>query len=368
MQLLPVGRLSRPKNQEDDWKWQARHAVHTQESLAQHIKLFPEEVGGCIRAMHMGLPISITPYYLGLIDPEDPQCPIRRQCIPSSAEADHTPGDMADPLGEEEHQVAPHLVQRYPDRALLLVTDRCGVYCRFCTRSRMVGHGGGAQSMEALEPAFRHLEQHPQIQEVIVSGGDPALMSDERIEEVLSRLHAITSVGNVRFATRTPVTLPQRVTKGFCRALKAHPCLWIMTHFNHPRELTGQARRACLELTDHGIPVMNHTVLLRGINDYERTLEELFRGLVRMRVKPYYLLQADPVKGTGHLRTPLEVGTRIMEQLQGRVSGLALPKFIVDTPGGHGKVQLQASPIVKQAPGVTTLRTFRTDAVDYLDP
>jgi lysine 2,3-aminomutase len=259
-------------------------------------------------------------------------------------------------------------VQRYPDRALLIATDRCSVYCRFCTRSRMVGHGGGTRSLASLEPAFAYLRAHPEVQEVIVSGGDPLLMSSERVAELLSTLAGIESIGDVRVASRTPVTLPQRITPDLCRALRAHPATWLMTHFNHPNELTEESRRALALLVDHGIPVMNHTVLLRGVNDEPDTLERLFRALVRCRVRPYYLLQADPVRGTGHLRTALEVGLRIMAQLQGRLSGIALPKFIVDTPNGRGKVPVGPDYVVAQRDGVTTLRTFRGELVDYLDP
>jgi lysine 2,3-aminomutase len=193
-------------------------------------------------------------------------------------------------------------------------------------------------------------------------------MKSERMAALLAELATIESIGNVRVASRTPVTLPQRITAELCRALRAHPAVWLMTHFNHPRELTEESRRACALLVDHGIPVMNHTVLLRGINDDAQVLEQLFRGLVRARVRPYYLLQADPVRGTGHLRTPLAVGVRIMETLQGRLSGIALPRFIVDTPNGRGKVPVGADYVVKSGDGVTTLRTFRGELVDYVDP
>jgi lysine 2,3-aminomutase len=288
--------------------------------------------------------------------------------VPHAREAEEVAGDLRDPLGEEANEVAPHLVQRYPDRALLIATDRCSVYCRFCTRSRMVGHGGGTRALTSLAGAFEYLRSHPEVQEVIVSGGDPLIMSNERVAALLRELATIESVGDVRVASRTPVTLPQRITPELCRALRSHPAVWLMTHFNHPRELTPEAKRACALLVDHGIPVMNHTVLLRGVNDDASVLEQLFRGLVRARVRPYYLLQADPVRGTGHLRTPLAVGVRIMESLQGRLSGIALPRFIVDTPNGRGKVPVGTDYVVSSSDGVTTLRTFRGELVDYIDP
>jgi len=357
-----------PAGDPDDWRWQARNAVTRLEDLARALVLTGAEREGARRALEAGLSMSITPYYLSLCDRHDPGCPIRRQCVPRIEEAEEVPGDLVDPLGEESHEVAPHLVQRYPDRALLLATDRCAVYCRFCTRSRMVSDGGGARSMEALAPAFAHLRSHPEVQEVIVSGGDPAVMRTERLARILAELATIESIVDVRLATRAPVTIPQRITGELCEALRAHPCVWVMTHFNHPKELTRPARAACARLADAGLPVMNQTVLLRGINDDPSTLEKLFRGLVAQRVRPYYLLQADPVRGTGHLRTRLDTGIAIMEALQGRLSGIALPKLVVDTPGGLGKVPVGPDYVVRRGGATTTLRTFRGEHVDYLDP
>jgi len=343
--------------------------VTSLEGLERALDLTDAERLGARRATAAGLPISITPYYLSLCDRSDPSCPIRRQCVPQASEAARVRGDLADPLAEERHEVAPHLVQRYPDRVLLLATDRCGVYCRFCTRSRMVGHGGGARSMASLQPAFEWIEAHREVRDVIVSGGDPCLMSTERLGRLLRRLRNIEHVDYVRLATRTPVTLPQRITDPLCRALReSHPSLWIMTHFNHPKELTDEARQACGALTDAGLPVMNQTVLLRGVNDSADVLETLFRGLVKARARPYYLLQMDPVGGTAHLRTPLRAGIELMAALQGRVSGIALPKFIVDTPGGLGKVPLSPDYIVEERNGATLMKTFRGDLVKYVDP
>ncbi|UCH30865.1 MAG: KamA family radical SAM protein, partial [Myxococcales bacterium] len=322
-----------------DWRWQAQHAVTDLQGLDKALSLTEAERIGATRATAAGMPISITPYYLALCDPVDPDCPIRRQCIPRAEEAIAVRGDLRDPLGEEAHEVAPHLIQRYPDRVLLVATDRCGVYCRFCTRSRLVGDGGGARSLKALAPAFAWIEAHPEVCDVIVSGGDPCVMSSERLARLLRRLRTIDHVDYVRLATRAPVTLPQRITDELCSAIReSFEATWVMTHFNHPKELTDEARAACARLVDAGLPVMNQTVLLRGVNDDPETLETLFRGLVRSRVRPYYLLQMDPVGGTGHLRTPLRRGIELMATLQGRLSGIALPKLIVDTPGGFGKV------------------------------
>jgi lysine 2,3-aminomutase len=352
----------------DDWRWQLRHAVGTVDALACALPLTAPEMEGARRAATRGLPIRITPYYLSLADPDDASCPVRRQCVPDAREDDESPGDLVDPLGEVAHEVAPFLVQRYPDRVLLLATDRCAVYCRFCTRSRMVGAGDGAVSLAALGPALEWLRAHPEVRDVIVSGGDPLAMATDRIARLVGAVRAIGSVETIRLATRVPVTLPMRITDELLQALRPFHPLWVMTHFNHPKELTESAFAACARLADSGFPVMNQTVLLAGINDDEAVLEALFRGLVRARVRPYYLLQADPVRGTAHLRTPLARGVAIIERLQGRLSGIALPKLICDTPGGLGKVPLGPEVIVARRPGRTTLRTFRGEEVDYVDP
>jgi lysine 2,3-aminomutase len=351
-----------------DWHWQLRHAVGSVDDLSRALPLTDGELEGARRAEKQGLPLRITPYYLSLADPRDPSCPIRRQCVPDARESEEVPGDLADPLGEVAHEVAPHLVQRYPDRVLLLSTDRCAVYCRFCTRSRMVGGGEGAVALEALAPALDWLRAHPEVRDVIVSGGDPLAMATDRLVRLVAAVRAVPSVETIRLATRVPVTLPMRITRELLRALRPHHPLWVMTHFNHPKELTRESLAACARLADAGFPVMNQSVLLAGINDDASVLEALFRGLVRARVRPYYLLQADPVRGTGHLRTPLGRGVQLMEALQGRLSGIALPKLICDTPGGRGKVPVGPDYVVARQPGKTTLRTFRGEHVDYVDP
>jgi lysine 2,3-aminomutase len=345
-----------------------RNAITRVAELEQYLTLSEDERAGAARAEAQGLPLGITPYYLSLVDREDPSCPLRQQVVPHASEALEDPGDLADPLGEEAHQVAPHLVQRYPDRALLLATDRCAVYCRFCTRSRMVGHGDGAVSLDALAPALAYLRAHPEVRDVIVSGGDPMAMATTKLARLLAALREIPSLDTIRLATRVPVTLPMRVTDELLTALRPHHPLWVMTHFNHPKELTEESRAACTRLADAGFPVMNQTVLLRGVNDSAEVLEALFRGLIRVRVRPYYLLQADPVRGTAHLRTPLARGIALMGQLQGRLTGIALPKFICDTPGGRGKVPLYPPAIVSEGEGRTVLRTFRGEEVTYVDP
>jgi lysine 2,3-aminomutase len=352
----------------DDWRWQLRRTIHTAAELAQALQLSVAELAGAQAAERAGFPIAITPYYLSLCDPTDLACPVRQQVVPQQSESQLVAGDMRDPLGEEAHEVAPELVQRYPDRALLLVSDRCAVYCRFCTRSRLVGSGGGPRSLARLAPALNYLRIHPEITDVIVSGGDPLTMVTERLVSILAAIRAIPSVETIRLATRVPVTLPQRVTEELVLALQPYHPLWVMTHFNHPKELTEQSRRACKRLVDGGFPVNNQTVLLRGINDDAATLSRLFRALVRERVRPYYLLQADPVRGTGHLRTKVQTGIDIMEQLQGCLTGIALPKFIIDAPGGFGKVPVGPNYIVAKGVGSTRVRTSSGVEVDYIDP
>lgn len=352
----------------ESWVWQLQNSLRTADELKSALDLSPGEYAAAARAEAHGFPIAITPYYLSLFDPRDRACPLRRQVVPAPEEGAPTLGDLRDPLGEEAHEVAENLVQRYPDRALLLVSDRCAVYCRFCTRSRMVGAGGGPRSLEKLEAAFAYLRGHPQVRDVIVSGGDPLTMKTSRLVGILRKLREIPSIETIRLATRVPVVLPMRLTSELLLQLKPFHPLWVMTHFNHPRELSPEARSGLRRLADAGFPVMNQTVLLGGINDHPEVLSELFRGLVRERARPYYLLQTDPVRGTGHLRTPLQRGIDIMEALQGRLSGIALPKFIVDAPGGFGKVPVGPEYVLERSGGRALLRTPRGVEVEYLDP
>ncbi len=332
------------------------------------MKLTREERRGAELAASAGLPLTITRYYASLADAEDPRCPIRLQCVPHALEEERAEGELEDPLGEVSNEVAPHLVQRYPDRALLLVTDQCALYCRFCTRSRMVGDGKGPVSDRLLEPAFEYLAAHRDVRDVIVSGGDPLSMVTPRLVRIFERLRQIPSIETIRLATRVPVTLPSRITRELLTALKPFHPIWVMTHFNHPREVSLRAITALHKFADAGFPVMNQTVLMRGVNDRADVLAELFRALVKHRVRPYYLLQMDPVVGTNHLRTPLATGVEIMRELQGRLSGIALPKLIVDTPGGFGKVPHGPSFVVGEGRGFTSFRTHRANEVRYVDP
>ncbi len=318
-----------------DWRWQLRHALRTEAELARVVALTADERRGLALG---GLRTAVTPYYAALADPGDPGCPVRRQAIPVGAEGVAAPGDRVDPTGEELHRPLPAVVHKYPDRALLLVTDACPVYCRHCTRRRITGGGSGALDRGAVEAGIAYVRAHPGVRDVIVSGGDPLVLSDERLEEVLAALRAIPHVRILRVATRAPVVLPMRVDDALARLLRRHAPLFVVTHFNHPRELTAEARAACERLVDAGVPVENQAVLLRGINSSARVVGELFETLLTWRVRAYYLHQGDLAAGTGHLRTPLSAGIEILRALRGRTSGLAIPQLAIDLPDGGGKV------------------------------
>ncbi len=325
-----------------DWRWQQRRALSTADELARVVDLSPEERRGLAAAAGRAR-VSVTPYYASLMDRAHPSCPIRLQAIPSPAEAAAAPGDLRDPLAEDVHRPAPAIVHRYPDRALLLAVDRCPVYCRHCTRRRLTLGEAAGLDRAALEEAVAYVRAHPAIRDVIVSGGDPLVLSDDRLDEILSALRAVPHVQILRVATRAPVVNPMRVGAALARLLRRHAPLFVVTHFNHPKECTADARAACEALVDHGVPVENQTVLLRGVNSSARLLQDLFERLLTFRVRPYYLHQGDPAEGTAHLRTPLDAGIAILEALRGRTSGLAIPHLAVDLPGGGGKVTLQPS-------------------------
>ena len=355
------------------WKQQLQLAIRSLTQLERFIDLTEQERRGVQRlasqchASGGSMPLQITPYYLSLCDKRDPACPIRMQCIPRDLEAKVVQGDRLDPLGEKDHEVAPRLIRRYPDRALLLVTSNCATYCRFCTRARMVSAANGYCGMGELEPAFAWLDEHPQVRELLLSGGDPLVASNERLTTLLDRVCRIASIEVIRIGSRVPTVLPMRVDDELVRTLRCEKPVWLMSHFNHPKELTAQAKEALTKLADGGIPVMNQTVMLRGINDDCRTLSELFRGLVAARARPYYLLHADVMQGTSHFRTTIADSIRVFSRLQGTLSGIALPKLIVDVPGGRGKVPIGPSTIVASGQGWTDLKTFRGEVVRVLD-
>ncbi len=339
----------------------------TLDELSARFPLTDEERAG-VGAADARFRLGITPYYLALADPRHFWCPIRRQAIPLPAEARAAPGEARDPLGEDAMRPTPAIVHRYPDRVLLLATDRCTVYCRHCTRRRLTGGGEGELSRSALRAAVAYLRLHPEVRDVLVSGGDPLLLSDERLEELLSEIASVPSVEMIRIGTRAPVTCPMRVTPALARLLRAFAPLFVVTHFNHPREITQEAAAACERLVDAGVPVENQTVLLRRLNSSARTIADLNRRLLMLRVRPYYLHQGDVAEGTDHLRTPLSAGIAILEALRGHTTGLAVPHLAVDLPGGGGKITLQPDYVLERAPGAWTFRNFRGERYVYPEP
>jgi lysine 2,3-aminomutase len=350
-----------------DWHWQLAHRLCTLEELQRLIHLTPEEEVG-IRLATQRFRMGITPYFARLIDPEDPHCPLRRQVVPLAAEAVTGTFDLVDPCGEEANSPVPGLVHRYPDRVLLLPTVHCASYCRYCTRSRIVGHQEEMLPFSHLEPAFDYIRRHSHIRDVLISGGDPLTIGDQKLESLLRRLRAIPHVEIVRLGTRVPVFLPQRITDTLTNMLKQYHPLWMSIHVNHPREITPEMAAACTRLADAGIPLGSQTVLLRGINDDPQVMKRLMHALLKIRVRPYYLYQCDPVVGTSHLRTPLATGLHILEHLRGHTTGYAVPTFVIDAPGGGGKIPLGPDYVLSHQNGRLRLRNFRGAVYEYHDP
>jgi lysine 2,3-aminomutase len=350
-----------------DWRWQMRHSIRSPEQLARLVPLTEEERRGCEETRQV-FRLGISPYYLSLIDRQHPFCPVRMQAIPTSAEARVRPGELRDPLGEDPHRPVATIVHRYPDRVLFLALDSCSTYCRHCTRRRITKGGESVFGREAWAEGVEYVRSHPEVRDVLVSGGDPFLLADERLEALLGALRAIPHVEMLRIGTRVPVTLPMRVTEELAVMLRRHAPLFAVTHFNHPKELTAEARAACERLVDHGVPVENQSVLLRRVNSDARIIRELNHALLRSRVRPYYLHQMDVAEGLEHLRTPLAAGVAILEQLRGHTTGLAVPHLAVDLPGGGGKVTLQPDYVVERRGYETVFRNFRGAAYVYPEP
>ena len=346
-----------PLEQWETYRWQMANRIQTVEQLREVIRLTPSEEHAVTRKSGRFI-MGIPPYWAVLMDPDDPTCPIRRQAVPVEEEYTLSPNDMIDPLGEDSHMPVPGLVHRYPDRALLLVVEVCSMYCRFCTRSRVVGTSAGFSKPANIDHAIDYIRAHRKIRDVLISGGDPLTLSDERLDEVLTKLKAIPHVEFVRIGTRNPVTLPYRVTDSLCEVLKKHKPVWMSLHFNHPKEVTPPVKKACGMLADSGVPLGSQTVLLKGINDRPAIMKKLFHELLKIRVRPYYIYQCDPVKGTAHFRTPVSTGLQIIEKLRGHTSGYAVPTFVVDGPGGGGKIPLMPNYVVSVKDGVWTLRNF----------
>jgi lysine 2,3-aminomutase len=351
----------------NDWRWQSRHRARTLEHLERYLLLSSSEREAILEGGSM-LPVGITPYYLSLVSQDDPSEPLRRTVIPSLDEFKRTRGEADDPLGEDGHSPVPGLVHRYPDRVLFLALDFCSTYCRYCTRSRVVGHGELLPNEERLEQALDYIRQHSEIRDVLVSGGDPLALSEERLDWLLTRLRNIPHLEFIRLGTKMPAVLPQRITPQLCRLLRKHSPLWMSVHFLHPAECTVEAFTACSRLADSGIPLGSQTVLLKGVNDDVETMKELMHRLLVMRVRPYYLYQCDPISGSAHFRTTVEKGLEIIEGLRGHTTGYAVPTYVIDAPGGGGKIPLQPNYFLGRDGDQVVLRNYEGNVYRYPDP
>ncbi len=312
-----------------DWKWQIANRISTREELEGYIELTADERA----AFNGSIPLSfaVTPHYANLLK----HAALRRTVIPTGHENALGTGELADPLGEEDHRATPHLIHTYPDKVLFIATTFCSTYCRYCTRSRLVGKPAAS----TFEQSFQYIEEHTEIRDVLISGGDPLTMADPVLDELLSRLREIPHIRTIRIGSKVPAVLPMRITGDLCSILRKHR-VWLSLHFIHSAELSPETQAACRKLSDHGIGMVSQTVLLKGINDDTQTLIDLFYGLLEINVKPYYLLQCDPVRGSAHFRTSVEKGIKLIRSLHGRISGLAVPQYVIDAPGGGGKVPL----------------------------
>ena len=340
--------------------------LRSEQDFAQFVTLSAGEREGLARTKDL-FRTGATPYYASLMDTSQPDCPIRRQALPDLRELEVRDQEQRDPLGEDSHSPVPAIFHKYPDRCLLYVVDRCASYCRHCNRRRIVG-GEAPQKRDELDQALAYIESETRIRDVLISGGDPLLLSNNRLEQILARLRQIKHVDIIRIGTRAPVVLPMRIDEALCQTLAKHHPVFINTHFNHPAEVTDESRRACEMLVNHGIPVGNQAVLLRGINSSVRCLRALLRKLIQMRVRPYYLFQGDTVMGTDHLRTSVESAIELMDGLRGWISGMALPQLVIDAPGGGGKIPIGPEYLIELGETEVKLRNYRGEAVAYPQP
>ncbi len=351
----------------NDWKWQVKNRIETLEDLKKYISLTAEEEEGVKKTLTT-LRMAITPYYLSLINPDDPHDPVRKQCIPTGAETHQAAADLLDPLHEDEDSPTPGLTHRYPDRVLFLITDMCSMYCRHCTRRRFAGQTDNECGADRIEKALEYIEKTESVRDVLLSGGDALMVADKKLEYIISRLRAIPHVEIIRLGTRTPVVCPQRITPELCEMLKKYHPVWLNTHFNHPNEVTPESSRACEMLANAGVPLGNQSVLLRGVNDCVHVMKHLVQELVKIRVRPYYIYQCDLSMGLEHFRTPVSKGIEIIEGLRGHTSGYCVPTFVVDAPGGGGKTPVMPQYVISQAPGKVVLRNFEGVITTYTEP
>lgn len=356
-----------PAQQWNDWTWQAKNRITNLADLKKYMTLTPEEEEGiekCLSAFRM----AVTPYYLSLIDLNDPNDPIRKQAIPSVEELYFAPEESADSLHEDTDSPVKGLTHRYPDRVLFLITDRCAAYCRHCTRRRLVGQTDNAMPIEQINACIDYIRQHSEVRDVLISGGDVFMQSDDQLEYVISQLRSIDHVEIIRLGTRTPAVMPQRITQQLCDMLKKYHPIWVNVHFNHPNEITPEAAAACARLADAGIPLGNQSVLLAGVNDCVHVMRKLVNDLVKIRVRPYYIYACDLSLGLSHFRTPVSKGIEIIEGLRGHTSGFCVPTFVVDAPGGGGKVPVMPNYVLSQTPRKVILRNFEGVITTYTEP
>ncbi|MCG6961993.1 MAG: lysine 2,3-aminomutase [Acidobacteria bacterium] len=357
-----------PNEEWRDWHWQMRHRITTAEELARILPMTPREQRTIERALDR-FRFAVPPYYASLIDPDDPECPIRLQAIPGEGELTLSDFDIEDPLNEEGDSVAPGMTHRYPDRVLWVVVHECAMLCRHCTRKRKVGERPAAITDAQLDAGIAYLNEHTEIRDVLLSGGDPLLLSDERLEHILKRLRAeAPSVEIIRIGSRLPVTMPQRITPNLAATLKRYHPIYLNTHFNVPKEFTSESEAAVALLADAGIPLGNQTVLLRSVNDCWALMRKLMHKLTVNRIRPYYIYQCDLAEGLMHFRTTVAKGIEIMEHLRGHISGLAVPTFVVDAPGGGGKIPVHPNYVVSQHEHKVILRNFEGRIVAYEEP
>ncbi|MED1784373.1 lysine 2,3-aminomutase [Brevibacillus fortis] len=351
----------------NDWMWQLTHTIKTVDDLKQVINLTPEEEEG-VRISTQTIPLNITPYYAHLMDPDDPSDPVRMQSVPLSSEMVRTKYDMEDPLHEDTDSPVPGLTHRYPDRVLFLVTNQCSMYCRYCTRRRFSGQIGMGVPKKQLDACIDYIRSRPEVRDVLLSGGDGLLINDRVLEYIISSLRDIPHVEIIRIGTRAPVVFPQRITENLCNILKKYHPVWLNTHFNHPKEITPEAKLACEMLANAGVPLGNQAVILAGINDCANTMKKLVQDLVKIRVRPYYIYQCDLSEGIGHFRAPVSKGIEIIEHLRGHTSGYAVPTFVVDAPHGGGKIPVSPNYIISQASDKVVLRNFEGVITSYPEP
>jgi lysine 2,3-aminomutase len=351
----------------EDWRWQIRNRIRTYDQISKFVNLTPNEEKG-VKGAGDKLTMSIPPYFASLIDPNDPGCPIRLQSVPQAFEFETAPEEMLDPCGEDKSSAVHGLVHRYPDRVLFLVNEMCAMYCRYCTRSRMVGDGNHTLNAGTYDAALNYIRAHKEIRDVLISGGDPLTLGDRMLEYLIKSVKAIPHVEFVRIGTRIPVTLPQRVTPELIAMFKKYSPLWMSIHFNHPDEITPRVKHACNMIADAGIPMGSQTVLLKGVNDDPKVMKKLMHELLKIRVRPYYIYQCDPIVGSKHFRTSVATGINIIENLRGHTTGYAVPTYVIDGPGGGGKIPISPNYVVKTGGGKTVVRNFKGEEYTYVDP